>query len=155
MLRPTGPKEPLASDVCVGVAPCENASGILPGMSSIDSQGEDPSGSDAPASAPTSVVRYERGGVWVVVASGPYDANTLGPLADALEAAVPEHRRVVLDASGITFADSTVLNLLLGIHRATTLRVAAPPPQLLRILQITGADSVLDVRETVEDAVSG
>jgi anti-anti-sigma factor len=101
------------------------------------------------------VVQYERGDAWVVVAKGAYDANTLGPLADALEAAVPAHRRVVLDASGITFADSTVLNLLLGIHRATTLRVAAPPHQLLRLLQNTGADAVLDVRETVEDAVSG
>ena len=123
-------------------------------MSPVDSEDQDPSLSDGHGPDPTSVVRYERGGAWVIVAKGAYDANTLGPLADALEAAVPEHRRVVLDASGITFADSTVLNLLLGIHRATTLRVVAPPPQLLRVLQITGADAVLDVRETVEDAVS-
>lgn len=49
---------------------------------------------------------------------------------------------LVLDASQVTFADSSALNRLLLIHQATTLRIAAPAPQLLRLLQITGADQV-------------
>ncbi|MCX4759488.1 hypothetical protein OG562_00475 [Streptomyces sp. NBC_01275] len=63
-------------------------------------------------------------------------------------------RRVVLNASEITFADSTLLNLLLRIHRHTTLRVAAPALQSRRVPEITGVASVLVVRDTVEAAAS-
>lgn len=100
------------------------------------------------------MVQYELGGAWVVVAHGDYDMNTVGPLADVLQTAAQEHSRVVLDASGITFADSTFLNLLLRIHTMAGLRVAAPTPQLRRVLEITGADTVLDIRDSVENATS-
>ncbi|TQJ92432.1 STAS domain-containing protein [Streptomyces sp. SLBN-31] len=99
------------------------------------------------------VTQYERGGAWIVVAHGAYDLDSIDPLANALETAAAQHARVVVDASGLTFADSTFLNLLLTTHRQTDLRVAAPPPQLLRVLEITGADTLLDLRPTVEDAV--
>ncbi|MFD8308388.1 STAS domain-containing protein [Streptomyces sp. NPDC059690] len=100
------------------------------------------------------VVQYERGGACVVVAHGAYDLHSIGPLADALQTAAAKHARVVLDASGITFADSTFLNMLLSTHRMTDLRVAGPAPQLRRVLEMTGADTVLDLRTTVEDAVT-
>ncbi|MFI8230938.1 STAS domain-containing protein [Streptomyces sp. NPDC085900] len=102
----------------------------------------------------TGVIQYERGGAWIVVAHGAYDLDSIDPLAHALETAAAQHTRVVLDTSGLTFADSTFLNLLLNTHRLTDLRVAAPPPQLLRVLEITGADTLLDLRPTVEDAVT-
>ncbi|MEU2427371.1 STAS domain-containing protein [Streptomyces sp. NPDC007851] len=100
------------------------------------------------------VVQYERDGAWVVVASGAYDLESISPLAEALEIAAKKQPRVVVDASGLSFADSTFLNLLLRIRRLTELRVAAPPRQLLRILEMTGADTVLDVRGTVKDALT-
>ncbi|MES5823325.1 STAS domain-containing protein [Streptomyces sp. RG80] len=100
------------------------------------------------------VVQYERDGVWVVVAHGNYDMNSLPPLAEALQTAAPKRARVVVDAADVTFADSTFLNLLLDIHRRTELRLAAPPPHLRRVLELTGADTVLDIRATVEDAVA-
>ncbi|WP_427168490.1 STAS domain-containing protein [Streptomyces sp. C1-1] len=100
------------------------------------------------------VVQYERGGAWVIVAHGPYDLDSIGPLAQALETAAAKHPRVVVDASGVSFADSTFLNLLLATHQLTDLRLAAPTPQLRRILEITAADSLLDVRPTVEDALT-
>ncbi|MER5428050.1 STAS domain-containing protein [Streptomyces sp. NPDC002588] len=124
-------------------------------MSPVDRHGEEPTaqlGDEAPE--PTGPVQYASGGAWVVVASGSYDLNSLGPLAEALQAAAEEHSRVVLDASGISFADSTLLNLLLRLHQDGTLRVAAPAPQLRRVLELTGADAVLVVRETVEDAAA-
>ncbi|WP_037853147.1 STAS domain-containing protein [Streptomyces sp. NRRL S-340] len=104
----------------------------------------------APASA--GVVQYELNGAWVVVAHGDYDMNTITPLADALETAARKHSIVVLDVAGVTFGDSTFLNLLLRVHSQTSLRLVAPAPQFQRVLEITEADSVLDVRASLEDA---
>ncbi|MEU9154930.1 STAS domain-containing protein [Streptomyces sp. NPDC048417] len=106
------------------------------------------------ATGPATVVQYERNGAWVVVAHGAFDMNSISPLAEAMEIVAQQHPRVVVDTSGVSFADSTFLNILLHIRRLTELRVAAPTRQLLRILEMTGADTVLDVRATVEDALA-
>nr|CAK50918.1 putative anti-sigma factor antagonist [Streptomyces ambofaciens]CAK51156.1 putative anti-sigma factor antagonist [Streptomyces ambofaciens] len=100
------------------------------------------------------VVQYERCGAWVVSARGPYDMSTVTPLADALDTAAKEHPKVVLDASGITFADSALLNLLILTHQAADFRVAAPAQQLKRLLQLTAADTILKIRETVDEAAA-
>ncbi|WP_308299340.1 STAS domain-containing protein [Streptomyces sp. CL12-4] len=89
------------------------------------------------------VVQYECCGAWVVSARGSCDLYSITSLADALDTAVKEHPVVVLDASGITFADSTLLNLLILTHHAADLRVAAPTQQVRRLLQVTGVDTVL------------
>ncbi|MFF5635826.1 STAS domain-containing protein [Streptomyces sp. NPDC012825] len=96
--------------------------------------------------------RYEAHGAGVVVARGSYDMQTVAPLATALGTAAEEYRKVVLDVSGVTFADSSFLNLLILTHRTTDLRLAGPTPQVKRLLEITGVDTVLTVRPTVEDA---
>ncbi|MEU9031152.1 STAS domain-containing protein [Streptomyces sp. NPDC048383] len=90
--------------------------------------------------------------VAVITAWGEYDADTVGPLESRLAAAAATHRTVVLDTGAMTFGDSSFLNLLLKMHRITQLRIAAPQPQLQRLLRLTGADQVLDVRSTLEDA---
>ncbi|WST36071.1 STAS domain-containing protein [Streptomyces sp. NBC_01167] len=98
--------------------------------------------------------QYAVGDAWVVVARGEVDLNNLPPLTEALTQAAETHATVVLDASGITFADSTFLNLLLRIHQATDLRIAAPGPQLERLLDLTGADGVLHLRPSVDEATT-
>ncbi|MFG3275769.1 STAS domain-containing protein [Streptomyces luteogriseus] len=98
------------------------------------------------------VLQYEWLGAWVVVARGAYDMDSIPPLSDALRAAVREHPKVVLDASGITFADSTLLNLLILTHQTGTLRVVAPSPQLQRLCEITGVDGILEMRASLDDA---
>ncbi|MFI9119774.1 STAS domain-containing protein [Streptomyces bikiniensis] len=100
------------------------------------------------------VARYAAHGAGVVVARGSYDMQTVASLATALDTAAEKHRKVVLDASGVTFADSAFLNLLILTHRTTDLRLAGPTPQVKRLLEITGADTVLTVRSTVEDAAA-
>ncbi|KOT30652.1 anti-sigma factor antagonist [Streptomyces caelestis] len=100
------------------------------------------------------VVQYEWCGVRVVGARGSYDSSSVTPLTDALATAARECSRVVLDASGVTFADSALLNLLILTRQATDLRVAAPTRQLRRLLQLTGVDTVLKTRETVEEAAA-
>ncbi|MFH8371808.1 hypothetical protein [Streptomyces sp. NPDC018031] len=58
---------------------------------------------------------------------------------------------MVLDASGVTFADSTFLNLLLVTRHAGTLhgRVST---RLQRLGEITGVDDLLEIRGTIDDA---
>ncbi|MDQ0711319.1 anti-anti-sigma factor [Streptomyces luteogriseus] len=98
------------------------------------------------------VLQYEWLGAWVVVARGSYDMDSIAPLSDALGAAVRKHPKVILDASGITFADSMLLNLLILTHQAGTLRVVAPSPQLRRLCEITGVDGILETRTSLDDA---
>jgi anti-anti-sigma factor len=103
---------------------------------------------------PAVVVQYEHHGVWIVVAHGAFDPNSISPLADALNKGARKYPKLVLDASRLTFVDSTLVHLLLRIRPLTTLCVASPAPLVQRILELTGADAVLDVRATVEDAVA-
>nr|WP_253195618.1 STAS domain-containing protein [Streptomyces sp. JHA26] len=102
----------------------------------------------------TTVAQYERCGAWVVDARGAYDMQSITPLADALSSAAEVYPKVILDASGITFADSTLLNLLILTHQTVDFRVVAPTRQLRRLLQLTGVDTVLEVRATVEEAAA-
>ncbi|WP_314246094.1 STAS domain-containing protein [Streptomyces kutzneri] len=98
---------------------------------------------------------YLAGAGWVVAAHGELDQDTLAPLEEALASAADQHRLVVLDAGAITFGDSSFLNLLLRLHHVTTLRIAAPGEQLRRLFALTGADTVLSLHPSVEDAVGG
>ena len=100
----------------------------------------------------TAVHQYECCGAWVVAPHGSYDMHSIPPLAAVLDAAVRKHPKVILDASSVDFADSSFLNLLILAHQTGTLRVAAPPEQLQRLFEITGTDTVLEIRETVNDA---
>ncbi|MEU9716312.1 STAS domain-containing protein [Streptomyces sp. NPDC047976] len=57
---------------------------------------------------------------------------------------------VAVDCSGLTFCDSSALNALLAARRTaqgtdTVIRLAAPGPQLRRLLEITGAGSLFPV----------
>ncbi|KOV97587.1 anti-sigma factor antagonist [Streptomyces sp. NRRL B-1140] len=106
----------------------------------------------ASASEGAAVLQYEWRGAWVVVARGSYDIDSITPLADALTVAVREHPKVILDASGITFADSTLLNLLILTHQAGTLRIVGPSVHLQRLCEITGVDTILETRDSVDDA---
>lgn len=94
--------------------------------------------------------QYAAGDAWVIAARGDLDMTSLPPLDDALASASAEYSRVILDVSGVTFGDSAFLNLLLRVHQKADLRVAKPQPQLRRLLEITGADKVLDVRHDLD-----
>ncbi|RSS13984.1 STAS domain-containing protein [Streptomyces sp. WAC08401] len=93
-------------------------------------------------------------GAWVVKVEGALDMDSMDPFAQALMAAAHRMPRVVVDASGVIFADSMFLNLLLRVRPETHVVVAAPRPNLRRLLELTGVDRVLDVCETVSDALS-
>lgn len=96
---------------------------------------------------------YQAGPGWVIEARGELDQDTLAPLEDALATAAARHPVVVLDVGAITFGDSSFLNMLLRLHRITALRIAAPGDQLVRLFQLTGADTVLAIHPDVQDAI--
>ncbi|MFJ9743300.1 STAS domain-containing protein [Streptomyces sp. NPDC101166] len=130
--------------------PCDDA--VTPTLVSRTGGKPSPEQDTEHAPRPASVVQHERSGAWVVAAHGAYDMDSIAPLADALETAAGKHPKVVLDASGVTFADSTFLNMLIRAHQAGPLRVVAPSRQLQRLLEVTGVDAILEVRGTVGDA---
>ncbi|MFF3698989.1 STAS domain-containing protein [Streptomyces sp. NPDC002221] len=96
--------------------------------------------------------QYAHNGCHVIVARGELDLDTTAELATALAKAADEHGVVVLNLNAVTFADSALLNLLLHTHRATTLRIAAPHPRVVLLFEMTGADQVLHLFATVDDA---
>ena len=89
----------------------------------------------------------------IVVLSGEADATTLPllreVLAEQLEAGA---RLLTVDASGLSFLDSASMRVLILAARALRGRhgrlvLARPQPVVARLLEITGADRLLDVRE--------
>jgi anti-anti-sigma factor len=89
----------------------------------------------------------------VVVLSGEADATTAAQLREMLAAQLETGaRRLTVDASGLSFLDSASVRVLVLAARALrgrhgTLVLARPQPVVTRLLEITGADRLLDVRE--------
>ncbi len=88
----------------------------------------------------------------VIAPRGEFDLDNLSPLEAQIETAIAVSPGLVLDASGITFADSMFLRLILATHQRTDLRIAAPSPTVARLLGVVGADTFLQVHPTVEAA---
>jgi anti-sigma B factor antagonist len=89
----------------------------------------------------------------VVALSGEADGTTAAKLRETLATQLDTGaRRVTVDASGLSFLDSASLRVLILAARALrgrhgTLVFARPQPLVARLLEITGADRLLDVRE--------
>lgn len=94
-------------------------------------------------------------GVRVIVCAGEFDAESLGGLKAAATAAIddPGARRIVLDVTDVTFADSSMLNVMILLLRTGRLVLAGTmPPQLSRLLNLTGAGPLFPTADTVEAA---
>ncbi|MEV7178980.1 STAS domain-containing protein [Kitasatospora sp. NPDC093679] len=85
--------------------------------------------------------------------AGQADMDTVHVLEEALGRALgvpPRPTAVVVDCSALAFCTSAGLNALLRARLAATaagviLRLAAPSPQLVRLLGLTEADTVFDI----------
>jgi anti-anti-sigma factor len=90
----------------------------------------------------------------VVVLSGEADTTTAAALRDTLATQLDTGARLVtVDASALSFLDSASLRVLVLAARALqgrhgTLVLADPQPLVARMLEITGADRLLEVRES-------
>jgi anti-anti-sigma factor len=70
----------------------------------------------------------------------------------------PGVRLLVIDLSGVAFCDVSALAVLIGMQRRArglgiTVRLAAPRPQLARLLRVTGLDQHFTICATLDDAL--
>jgi anti-sigma B factor antagonist len=100
-----------------------------------------------------------RDDVLVLAVSGQADLHTAPEVRALLTDALDDgRRRVVVDLTETTFIDSMMLGVLLGALKRVKghsgqLAVACPDPSLRRVFEITSLDRVLDLPETVDDAI--
>ncbi|MFF6914517.1 anti-sigma factor antagonist [Streptomyces sp. NPDC012466] len=91
---------------------------------------------------------------------GDVDVHTAPTLrSGALEIIQQGHPRLVLDLAPVGFCDSAGLSAIIGIWHAAqeaggSLSLAAVPDRLMRMLSMTGVDSLLPVHATTADAVA-
>jgi anti-sigma B factor antagonist len=89
----------------------------------------------------------------IVTTAGEIDLYTAPRLQIDLAAIVDDAApaaRIVIDMSGVEFCDSTGMNVLLSClrqvrERGGELELAAPRPAVMKILQVTGLDSVFTI----------
>ncbi|MER5352106.1 STAS domain-containing protein [Kitasatospora sp. NPDC002551] len=100
-------------------------------------------------------------GAVVCTLAGDLDVETLAPAAEALAQLVAGRTgAVVVDLRGVGFCDSSGLNVLLRTRLAAQragleLRLAAVPPTVMRVLDLTGARTVFAIHESVDAALAG
>ncbi|MFF1439210.1 STAS domain-containing protein [Streptomyces sp. NPDC058295] len=100
-------------------------------------------------------------GVRVVTMQGEIDHDVKEVLGEALlsaDGAVPPPR-IVADLSGVTFMDSSGINVFLAAHRRTSgaqgwLRIAAAREPVLQVLRLVGVDALLSCHPTIEQALN-
>jgi anti-anti-sigma factor len=95
----------------------------------------------------------------VVTPSGELDHHTADLLREPLDQLAGDGiATVVIDCSNLDFCDSTGLNVLLGARLKAEaagggVHLAGMKPTVARVFEITGADAVFTVHETLDDAL--
>ena len=96
----------------------------------------------------------------VVVLAGEVDATNSDEMYGVLESVVTQHPRLlIVDISELSFMDSTGLRMLLRSSRTLdqqggVLALAAPQTAVARVLQLTRADQLIPVYQSVADAIA-
>ncbi|SEG24810.1 anti-anti-sigma factor [Thermomonospora echinospora] len=96
----------------------------------------------------------------LVALHGELDLATTAVLRERLLATLHHGTRLlIIDLSGVSFCDAAGLTVLLGTQRRAaglgiTLSLAAPNPQVAKLLRITGLDRSLTVHPTLHDALA-
>ncbi|WP_069816228.1 STAS domain-containing protein [Streptomyces sp. TP-A0874] len=96
----------------------------------------------------------------VLTPVGELDHHTAELLREPLEACVDEgYPRLVVDCTQLEFCDSTGLNVLLGARLKAEaegggVHLAGMRPVVARVFEITGAEAVFSVHESVQAALA-
>lgn len=104
-------------------------------------------------------VREERPSI-VVTPAGELDHHTADLLREPLEECLARgFKRLVIDCSGLEFCDSTGLNVLLGARLKADaagggVHLAGMRSMVARVFEITGADAVFAVHDSLEAALA-
>jgi anti-anti-sigma factor len=98
---------------------------------------------------PFSITAAVDGSVANVTVAGEIDPATVGTFSTVLLTLASEGvREFVINASGLTFVDSTAIQALqrvLAAEGGTQVTISAPPHRLLDLLLATGLDSLIAV----------
>ena len=113
------------------------------------------------AGGEVAVTRCDHGGTWLVALRGEHDLTTVPSLERATRDVWPTCRIAVVDLSGVTFIDSTVVSWLLRVERALeegegfTLSIVTGPPGCFaaRFFEQLRMDNVLACYATRRDAL--
>lgn len=96
----------------------------------------------------------------VVTPAGELDHHTADVLREPLESCLDDGvTKVVVDCSRLEFCDSTGLNVLLGARLKAEaagggIHLAGMLPVVARVFEITGAEAVFTVHETLDAALA-
>ncbi|WP_369194408.1 STAS domain-containing protein [Streptomyces djakartensis] len=102
----------------------------------------------------------EEGSSAVVTPAGELDHHTADLLREPLEDCLAKgFKRLVIDCARLEFCDSTGLNVLLGARLKAEaagggVALVGMQPVVARVFEITGADAVFSVHDTIEAALS-
>ena len=100
-----------------------------------------------------------RPGVTIATLEGDLDIAATPVLRERLLSMLgPGVRLLVIDLSGVAFCDVSALAVLIGMQRRArglgiTVRLAAPRPQLAKLLRVTGLDQHFTICATLDDAL--
>jgi anti-anti-sigma factor len=112
------------------------------------------------------VVDYEvRPEAVLLRAKGEVDSSTAGELISQLDAALRDagtqpSRLLIIDLQGVTYFGSAGLNAVLDCHRqglqsGTSVRLVADNGLVVRPIEVTNLDTVLELYPTLPDALQG
>jgi anti-sigma B factor antagonist len=105
-------------------------------------------------------VSYSGGSLAVLAVAGDVDLHTSPRLRDAAAELVETGRHhLVLDLSGVEFFDSSGMSVLVGVWRVAqarggSLKLAAVPDRLQRMLTLTGLAAYLPVHPSIAAALA-
>jgi anti-sigma B factor antagonist len=94
----------------------------------------------------------------VVCLEGELDICEVRCVREAVFPEIRESAHVVVDLSGMTYLDSSGLGVLVGGYklakgRDATFCIAAPTPDVVHLLTITGLDRFLPIHASVDSAL--
>ena len=99
----------------------------------------------------------------VVLAEGDFDLSTIGLLRQTLLQATAEQKapgRIIVDMSGVTFADSTAIGVIIGAHKRVeahggVLSVVLPPGSTVRkVFELTGLTQLITTYGSFHEAAA-
>jgi anti-anti-sigma factor len=99
-----------------------------------------------------------RSGFTIARLEGDLDILTTPVLRERLLSVLgPGVRLLIIDLSGVSFCDVSALAVLIGTQRRArglgiTVRLAAPRPQMAKLLRVTGLDRIFTICAAPDDA---
>ena len=104
--------------------------------------------------------RTDRGGYVIAALSGELGIASAPALREQLLSLLRAASQLIIDLSAVEHADASGLAVLVGSRRRArllggSLRLAAPSPEVARVLAATGMNQHLDIFPTVRAAITG